>query len=341
MIDLRSDTVTRPSAGMRRAMAEAEVGDDVYGEDPSVNRLQERVAELLGKEAAIFTPSGTMANQAALKAATQPGDEVICDRNCHILNFEAGTPAAFSGLMMNALEAPRGILSPEQVEAAIRPDNPHYPQTRVVELEITHNRGGGSIYPIETVRAIAEIARGHGLWMHLDGARLWNAGVATGIALSTWAAEFDAVSVCFSKGLGAPVGSAVAGTAEFIKRVHRVRKMMGGGMRQAGVLAAAGLYALEHNIQRLAEDHANAKLLAGAVADLPKVSLNPDEVETNIVIFDLVDANRTARSVAAELKARGVLVGAIGPMRIRMVTHLDLSRPQCEEARGVLRQVLS
>ena len=191
--DFRSDTVTRPTAAMRRAMAEAEVGDDVYGEDPTVNRLQERVAEMLGKESAIFMPTGTMANQAALKAATQPGDEVICDRNCHILNFEAGAPAALSGLMMNAIEAPRGILAPEEVEAAVRPDNVHCPRTRVVELEVTHNRGGGSIYPIETVRAIAAVARRHGLWMHLDGARLWNASVATGIPPSVWADEFDAV----------------------------------------------------------------------------------------------------------------------------------------------------
>ena len=341
MIDLRSDTVTRPTPGMRRAMAEAEVGDDVYGEDPTVNRLQERVAEMLGKESAIFMPTGTMANQAALKAATQPGDEVICDRNCHILNFEAGAPAALSGLMMNAIEAPRGILAPEEVEAAVRPDNVHCPRTRVVELEVTHNRGGGSIYPIETVRAIAAVARRHGLWMHLDGARLWNASVATGIPPSVWADEFDAVSVCFSKGLGAPVGSAVAASADFITRVHRVRKLLGGGMRQAGVLAAAALYALENHIDRLAEDHANARLLAEGIADLPAVQLDPAEVETNIVIFDLVGARYTASSLAEELKRRGVLVGAVGPMRIRMVTHLDVSRPDCERARDIIREVFS
>jgi len=341
MIDLRSDTVTRPSPGMRRAMVEAEVGDDVYGEDPTVNRLQACVAERLGKEASIFMPSGTMANQSALKATTQPGDEVICDRACHIINFEAGAPAALSGLMLNALDAPRGILAPEQVADAIRPTDAHYAQTRVVELEITHNRGGGSIYPIETVRAIARVAREHGLWMHLDGARLWNASVATGVPLAAWAAEFDAVTVCLSKGLGAPVGSLVAGTAEFIERVHRVRKRLGGGMRQAGVLAAAGLYAIENNIDRLADDHANATLLAEGIADLPTVDLSPADVETNIIIFDLVNTDRTARSVAADLKAHGVLVGAVGPMRIRMVTNLDVSRAQCEQARDIIRRVLS
>ena len=341
MIDLRSDTVTRPSPGMRRAMAEAEVGDDVYGEDPTVNRLQAAVAERLGKEASLFMPSGTMANQSALNAATQPGDEIICDRMCHIINFEAGAPAALSGLMPNALDAPRGILSPTQVADAIRPTDAHYAQTRVVELEITHNRGGGSIYPIETVRAISRVAREHGLWMHLDGARLWNASVATGIPPATWAAEFDAVTVCLSKGLGAPVGSLVAGPTEFIERVHRVRKRLGGGMRQAGILAAAGLYAIEHNIERLADDHANATCLAEGIADLPAVHLDPANVETNIIIFDLVNTDGTARSVAADLKANGVLVGAVGPMRIRMVTNLDVSRAQCEQARDIIRHVLS
>jgi len=340
MIDLRSDTVTTPTPAMRRAMAEAEVGDDVYGEDPTVNRLQERVADLLGKEASLFVPSGTMANQAALKAATQPGDEVICERGCHIVNYEAGMPAVFSGLMTNVLDAPRGILAPEQVEAAVRADNVHLPRTRVVELEITSNRGGGSITPIETVRAIADVARRHDLWMHLDGARLWNAAVATGIPPAEWAALFDSVSVCLSKGLGAPVGSMVAGSAAFVARVHRVRKMLGGGMRQAGVIAAAGLYAVEHHIERLAEDHANAAILARALADAPHAVVNPDDVETNIVIFDVVDAAGGASAVVAALKDGGVLCNAIGPDRIRLVTHLDVTRDQCERAAGVLADVL-
>ena len=340
MIDLRSDTVTKPSAAMREAMAAAEVGDDVYGEDPTVNRLQERVAEVLGKERSIFVPSGTMANQAALKAATQPGDEVICDRGAHILNFEAGMPAVLSGLLLYPIDAPRGLMAPEQVAAAIRPEDHHYPHTRVVELEITSNRGGGSIYPLERVRAIARLARERGLWLHLDGARLWNASVATGIAPKTWAAEVDAVCVCLSKGLGAPVGSMVAGRAEFIDRVHRVRKMLGGGMRQAGLLAAAGLYALDHNLDRLAQDHANARLLAEGLADLAAVHLNVADVETNIVIFDLVNTRHNARSLAAEARSRGLLIGAIGEARVRLVTHLDVSRAQCEEARSILREAL-
>jgi threonine aldolase len=338
MIDLRSDTVTKPSAAMRQAMAAAEVGDDVYGEDPTVNRLQERVAELLGKERALFVPSGTMANQSALKAATQPGDEVICDRGAHVAAFEGGMPAAFSGLMLYLLDCPRGLIAPEQVAAALRPADHHYPRSRVVELEITSNRGGGSIYPIEQVRAIVRVAREHGLWLHLDGARLWNASVATGIPPKTWAAEFDAVCVCLSKGLGAPVGSLVAGSADFIDRVHRVRKMLGGGMRQAGLLAAAGLYALDHNRERLADDHANAKRLAQGLADLPAVGLDPADVETNIVIFDLL--GRDAKPLAAECKARGLLIHAIGPRRIRLVTHLDVSRAQCEEALAILRELL-
>lgn len=341
MIDLRSDTVTRPTAGMRRAMAEAEVGDDVFGEDPTINRLQERVAAILGKEASLFVPSGTMANQSALKAATQPGDEVICERSCHIFNYEAGMPAAFSGLMMNPLDAPRTLLAPEQVEAAVRGDNVHLPRTRVVELEITSNRGGGNIYPLETVRAIAQVARRHGLWMHLDGARLWNASVATGIAPAVWAAEFDAVCVCLSKGLGAPAGSLVAGSAEFIRRVHRVRKMMGGGMRQAGILAAAGLYALEHHPDRLADDHAHARRLAEALAQVPGASIDPDQVQTNIVIFDVADPARDAAAVCAALKAEGVLCLPVAPRRIRLVTHLDVTREQCDQACAIIRTVLA
>src|SRR5580692_3097691 len=261
-IDLRSDTVTRPTPGMRDAMATAEVGDDVFHEDPTVNKLEAHVASVLGKEAALFVPSGTMSNQIAVKAHTQPGDELICEANCHIYNYEAGGPAVLSGVMCRPVEGDYGILDVSQLEDKIRPVNDHLVRTRFVCLENTHNRCGGRIYPFEKIQAISAWTHTNGLILHLDGARLWNAVIATGIAAKTWAAEFDSVSVCFSKGLGAPVGSALAGTQEFIAKARRVRKLFGGGMRQAGVLAAAALYALEHHVDRLAEDHHNAQTIA-------------------------------------------------------------------------------
>lgn len=338
LLDLRSDTVTRPTQGMRAAMHAAEVGDDVFGEDPTVNRLQERVAELLGKEAALFVPSGTMSNQIAVKVHTQPGDELICDVNCHIYNYEAGGPAILSGVMCHTLNGDCGILDATQLEDTIRPDDEHQVRTRLVCLENTHNRGGGRVYPFEKIQAIHAWTRQHGLMLHLDGARLWNAVVATGIAAKKWSALFDTVSVCFSKGLGAPVGSALAGPRESIMRARRIRKLFGGGMRQAGVLAAAALYALDHHIERLAEDHRNAQTIARAVADTPGLRLAPPDVETNLVWFRVEREIGTAEDVAAALKECGVLVQVLGPQTLRACTHLDVSATQVERAAEMIRR---
>lgn len=338
-IDFRSDTVTRPTPGMRAAMAAAEVGDDVFGEDPSVNRLQERVAALLGKEAALYVPSGTMSNQICIRAQTQPGDEMICDTNCHIYNYEGGGPAILSGVTCRTIDGDFGVMDVTQLEDKIRPLNDHLVRTRMVALENTHNRGGGRIYPFEKVQAISEWAHQNGLLMHLDGARLWNAVVATGIPAKTWADQFDTVSVCFSKGLGAPIGSALAGSRDFIQRSKRIRKLFGGGMRQAGVAAAAALYALEHHVDRLAEDHRNAQILARAVAETPGLRLVPPEVETNL-LFAQVDRDfGTARDVAASLKEKGVLVQVTAPQTIRACTHLDVSSAQAERAAEAIRQL--
>jgi threonine aldolase len=338
VIDLRSDTVTRPTAAMRAAMAAAEVGDDVFGDDPTLNRLQERVAALLGKEAALFVPSGTMSNQICLRVHTQPCDEVLCDVDCHVYNYEAGGPAALSGVTCHVIQGDHGILDVTQLEDKIRPDNEHLVRTRLVCLENTHNRGGGRVYPLEKIQAISNWARRHGLAMHLDGARLWNAVVASGIPAATWAENFDSVSVCFSKGLGAPVGSALAGSREFVAKARRVRKLYGGGMRQAGILAAAALHALDHHVERLADDHRNAQVIAKAIADNPGFRLDPPEVETNLVWFWVDRDMGTARDVAAALKERGVLVHVSGPQRMRACTHLDVSPAQAERAADVLRR---
>jgi threonine aldolase len=337
LIDLRSDTVTRPTPAMRAAMHAALVGDDVFRDDPTVNRLEERVAELLGKEAALFVPSGTMSNQIAVKAHTQPGDELICDVNCHIYNYEAGGPAILSGVTCRTLDGDYGILDVTQLEEKIRPDDEHQVRTRLVCLENTHNRGGGRVYPFEKIQAIHGWTRKHGLMLHLDGARLWNAVVATGIPAKKWSALFDTVSVCFSKGLGAPVGSALAGPRELITRARRIRKLFGGGMRQAGILAAAALYALDHHIERLADDHRNAQVIARAVADTPGLRLVPPEVETNLVWFRVDREAGTAKDVAAALKERGVLVHISGPQTLRACTHLDVSAAQAERAAQAIR----
>jgi threonine aldolase len=338
-IDLRSDTVTKPTPGMRAAMRDAEVGDDVFHDDPSVNRLEERVAELLGKEAALFVPSGTMSNQVCIKVHTQPGDELLCDVNCHIYNFEAGGPAVLSGVTCRTLEGDYGVLDVSQLDGKVRGSNDHLVRTRLVCLENTHNRSGGRVYPIEKIEAIRAWTQRHGLALHLDGARLWNAVVVTGIAPATWGALFDSVSVCFSKGLGAPVGSALAGPREFVTRARRVRKVLGGGMRQAGVLAAAALYALEHHVDRLAEDHRHARLLARAIADTPGLRLDPPEVETNLIWFEVEPEMGSARDVAAALGERGVLVHVAGQQTLRACTHLDVSTGQVERAAEVFRKV--
>jgi threonine aldolase len=341
LIDLRSDTVTRPTPAMRAAMHAAEVGDDVFHEDPTVIGLEERVADLLGKEAALFVPSGTMSNQICVKLHTQPGDELLCDVNCHIYNYEAGGPALLSGVTCRTLDGDYGILDVTQLEDKIRPDDEHQVRTRLVCLENTHNRGGGRVYPIEKIQAIREWAHKQGLILHLDGARLWNAVVATGISAKQWARLFDSVSVCFSKGLGAPVGSALAGPREFVARGRRIRKLFGGGMRQAGVLAAAALHALEHHVERLAEDHRHAQMIARAIADTHGLTLTPPEVETNLIWFQVDRELGTAREVATALRERGVLVHAAGPQRLRACTHLDVSAAQAERAAELIRRTVA
>jgi threonine aldolase len=338
-IDLRSDTVTKPTPAMRKAMAEAEVGDDVFGEDPTVNALQEKVARILGKEAAIFVPSGTMANQLAIKSHTQPGDEVIIEGTSHPYNFEGGASAALSGVQFYCLKGVRGILEASQIEEAIRPDDHHFPVTKLICLENTHNRGGGAIYPIEKIVKIHRLAKSKGLSLHMDGARLWNASVATGIKPAEYAQWADSVSVCLSKGLGAPIGSMVTGSKIFIDRVHRFRKMFGGGMRQVGVIAAAGIYALDHHIERLKEDHQNAKRLALGLKEFKGVSINPDHVETNIIIFSTADTGMTAAQVTEAMKKEGVLIHAFGKTQIRLVTHLDVSSEDIEKALKAFKKV--
>lgn len=338
IIDLRSDTVTRPTPAMRQAMAGAEVGDDVFGDDPTVHRLEERIADLLGKEASVFVPSGTMGNQIALRAHTQPGDEVLVEAQAHIYYYEAGGPAALSGVMCRCLNGRRGIFSGAEVESVLRPADVHFAPTRLVCVENTHNRGGGKVWSLAEVESVANAARRHGLALHLDGARLWNASVASGVAERDYAAPFDTVNVCFSKGLGAPVGSALAGTRELINRARRFRKQFGGGMRQAGILAAGALHALEHHRARLAEDHAHARRLAEALADLPTVNVDPASVETNMVLIR-VTAGR-APAIAAQLKDHGVWVLPTGPDTLRAVTNLDVSAADLEAAIAVCRNVL-
>jgi len=338
-VDLRSDTVTKPSPEMRRAMANAEVGDDVFGDDPTVNRLQERVAELLGKETAIYVPSGSMANQSSIRSQTQPGDEIIAHQDSHIYHYEAGGPAALSGCSLRLLPGDRGLFTADQVRAAVRPPDSHYPRTTLIVVENTHNRGGGTCWDIDEIARIRTVADEFGLRMHLDGARLMNACVATGRKPTEYTRYFDTVSMCFSKGLGAPVGSAVAGTKETIGRVHRFRKMFGGAMRQVGIIAAGALYAFEHNIERLAEDHDHARRLAEAVAGMPGLTVDLDSVETNILYFDVSPDLGTGKSFSDRLKSRGVLALATAPQRIRAVTHLDVSAADIERAISVLHEL--
>jgi threonine aldolase len=329
LVDLRSDTVTRPTPAMRKAMAEAEVGDDVFGEDPTVKRLQERVAALLGKEAALFVPSGTMANQIALKAHLRPGDEVIIGQNAHCWRHESGALAALAGAQTFQLPTP--TFTAADVKAAYKSDaDAHTSPTRVVAVENTHNMGGGIVWDPAALSEVTAAAHALGLATHLDGARLWNAAVASQRSEGELAAGFDTVSVCLSKGLGAPVGSLVAGTRDVIRRCHRLRKMHGGGMRQAGILAAAGLYALDHHRERLAEDHAHARMLAEALAASPNVAIDPANVRTNIVMIDF--RTDIAEALVAKAKQEGVLVSLYGPRRIRCVVHLDVTRAGVERA---------
>ncbi len=341
MIDLRSDTVTKPSPAMREAMTRAPVGDDVYGEDPTVNRLQEMAAALLGKPVALFVPSGIMANQLSIRVHTQPGNEVIVESRAHIVRYEHGAASALAGVQLNWVTGNRGLLDPDQVEAAIRPRDPYNPTTALICLENTHNSGGGSIYPLATIERIRRVADAHDLPMHLDGARLFNAVVETGIPAADYAKHFQTVSFCLSKGLGAPVGSLIATDQATGERLRPIRRMYGGGMRQAGILAAAGIYALEHNIPRLKEDHEHARRLALRLQKIPGVSIAPDQVETNILVFDLPDTRRSAADIVADLKKAGVLLNPVGPRTFRAVTHLDVSGKDIEEAGQIFEDVLS
>jgi threonine aldolase len=339
-VDLYSDTVTRPTRAMRRFMCEAEVGDEQKQEDPTVNLLQEMVADLLGKEAALFLPSGTMCNEIALRVHCRPGDEMLAHRTAHPIHYEGGGPAALAGVNVSALDGPRGQYDADAVVAAIRPDSRYMPRTRLLWVEQTSNLGGGSIWPLDRIAAVTDVARRHGLRTHLDGARLMNAVVASGMAARDYAAPFDSAWIDFTKGLGAPVGAALAGSRDFIADAWRLKQQMGGAMRQAGIIAAGGVFALHHHVKRLAEDHANARRLAEGLAALPGVGLDPATVETNIVIFELRGALDAAAAVAA-LLARGVRMGAMGPRTVRAVTHLDVDAAQIQRALDAARAVLA
>ena len=341
MIDLRSDTVTKPSPAMRQAMAGAEVGDDVYGEDPTVNRLQQMGAALLGKSAALFVPTGTMGNQLSIRAQVQPGQEVIVERSSHIVRYEQGAAGALAGVQLHWVSAARGIMTAELVEAAVRPLDPHTIRTGLICIENTHNSGGGSVYSLPVIEHIRAIAKKHGIPMHLDGARLWNAVTASGVSAAEYARHFETVTVCLSKGLGAPAGSLIAtDNLDTLDQIRRFRRMYGGAMRQAGVLAAAGVYALDHHVGRLQEDHDNARRLAETLQKIPSVSLNPDDIETNIVFFDVVDDRRSSAEIIAALKRDGLLLSSIGNSTFRAVTHLDITSNDIDRAGAILTDVL-
>ncbi|NBB87783.1 MAG: aminotransferase class I/II-fold pyridoxal phosphate-dependent enzyme [Bacteroidetes bacterium] len=322
MIDLRSDTVTRPTDAMRQAMASASVGDDVYGEDPTVTELEVTVAELLGKAAGLFVPSGVMANQIGLMLHTAPGDEVIVDRTSHIFNYETGGPAALGGVQLHPIDSPDGLLTADLLEKAIRPAADVFPRSRLLSLENSANKAGGRVYRQPQIEAVATWAKAHGYALHLDGARLWNAAVATGASPAALAAPFDTVWVALSKGLGAPVGSVLAGSEAFMQQARRLRKRLGGGMRQAGIIAAGGLHAVHHHRERLQDDHTRAQRLAAAIAALPPFHLEVATVETNIIIFD-VDGF-TAADVLDRMHGEGIQLTAFGPHTIRATTHLDV-----------------
>lgn len=340
-IDLFSDTLTKPTPEMRRFMCEAEVGDEQKGEDPTVNLLQERVAELLGKQAALFLPSGTMCNQIAIKLHCRPGDEVLLDRTAHPLNSEAGGPAVLAGAIVSGLAGDRGVFTAGQVKAAIRPLTRYQPKTRLVSVEQTANMAGGTIWPLRTIQEICAVAREHHLLTHMDGARLMNAVVATGIPARQFASEFDSAWIDLSKGLGAPVGAVLAGSREFILEAWQWKQRLGGAMRQAGIIAAGGVYALKHHVQRLAEDHANAKVLAEGLAGIRGLALNPSDVETNIVIFDVSATGFTTQEILSRFLEQGLRMSPASPTRVRAVTHLDISRQQVEEAVRIVQKVLA
>lgn len=334
MIDLRSDTVTQPTAEMRAVMANATVGDDVLGDDPTVNQLEAEVAALLGKEAAVYMPSGTMTNQVALRLHTEPGDEVVLESEAHIYYYEGGAPAALSGVMCRLVQGERGVFSAAALRRALRPADIHFPKTRLVCLENTHNRGGGRVFPLSEIEAIAQVCQEHNLKLHLDGARFWNACAAAQVSEAEYAKPFDTLSVCFSKGLGAPIGSALVGSVEQMQRARRFRKMFGGGMRQAGIIAAGALYAIQNHRQRLQEDHANAKRLAIGLQQIPGLSIDPADVETNIVVFGT--GTLSALLLAERLAEQGVAVLAVAADAIRAVTHLMVSTAEIDQALAII-----
>jgi threonine aldolase len=341
MIDLRSDTVTKPTPEMRRAMLDAPVGDDVYGEDPTVNRLEARAAEIAGKEAALFVPTGTMGNTIAIKLLTEHGQEVIADSRAHVLDYELSMVAWFSGCVIRAIQTADGILSWDEVRRLIRPVSPYSAPTGCVTIENTHNMHGGTVYPMATVREICDGVHDRGLKVHMDGARIFNASAALNVPVAEIAASADTLMFCLSKALGAPAGSILAGPAPLIAKGRLYRKRLGGGMRQVGVLAAACLIALEETPKRLPDDHCNAKFLAEGLSNIPGIQIDPARVQTNIVVFDVSATGAAPADLSAKLRTRGVLMNAINDRQLRAVTHYDVSRPQCAEALTAIRELLS
>ena len=339
VIDLRSDTVTRPTNAMRRAMAEAEVGDDVYGEDPTVNRLEAAAVRIFGREAALFVPTGTMGNQIAIKVHTRPGQEIICEERAHILDWEMAMPALFSGCLIRTLRGEDGILSWSEIKNKIPSPSYARAQTGLIELENTHNMAGGTVTPPEVTNEICEQAHEQGIPVHLDGARIFNAAVALDHPVAEVAGKVDSIMFCLSKGLGAPVGSMLVGSRKFIDQARSVRKALGGGMRQAGVLAAAGLIALEEMPNRLDEDHANARRLASALAEIPTIKIAPEKVRTNIVIFGIGGTKMDSATFLQRLREKSVIASAVGQSLVRLVTHFDVTREDCEQAVETIRTV--
>lgn len=341
IIDLRSDTVTRPSKEMREAMFNAEVGDDVFGEDPTVNKLQELVSATLGKESALYVPSGTMSNQLAVKSHTEIGDEIICEGAAHIFQYETAGPSVISNVQVYPIPGKYGMMKLQEIEDSIRPDIYYFPKTKLICLENTHNRAGGTIIDFEYIKNVNVLATAHDLNMHLDGARLWNASIATGINVAEYAKYFDTVSVCLSKGLGAPVGSVLCGSKELITKAKKFRKILGGGMRQAGILAAAGIYAIQNNFNRLAEDHKRAKYLADVLSNISVVDLDMESVQTNIIIFGFKDPKVNVENLISKFIENNLLVSRGTKGKIRLVTHLDVDDLKIEKASEILKHILN
>ena len=340
-IDLRSDTVTKPSRLMLEAMMSAEVGDDVFGEDPTVNKFQLRISEMFGKEAALFVPSGTMGNEICIKVHTEPGDEIIVDEDSHIFVYETAAPSLLSGVQMKTISSNKGVITVEQLKKALRPKAYYLPRTKLICIENTHGRSGGSIFPLDGIKKIRVLAKNENIKVHLDGARLWNACVATGIQPREYAQYFDSISVCFSKGLGAPVGSIIIGDMEFIENARRYRKIFGGGMRQAGILAAAALYALEHNIERLNEDHQKARYFTSQLSKLKQLSLDISSVQTNMVIIETERAGKSQTEILSLLKSKGILLTPEHLSAIRAVMHLDVSMDDVRQAVSVFHSLFT